>query len=210
MGTGIFWLYLLNTWLTLPNIDILKKDNPEKTAFMKRYNGEKIMKHEWVPYNKISPHLKEAVVLAEDGHFFEHRGVDWSALHDAFEKNWEKKRLKWGGSTITQQLAKNLYLSPSKNPLRKIKEVMIAIKMEQTLSKQRILEIYLNIAEWGEGIYGAEAAANYYYNTKAAHLGSYQSAWLAAILPNPRFYQKNRNGKFLNRRVHRILTMMGY
>lgn len=208
IAIGIFWIYALNTWLTLPNVAILKISNPETTAFMKRYSGNKL-KHTWVPYQKISPSLKEAVVLAEDGFFFQHEGIDWQAFGEAVKKNWDKKRFRWGASTITQQVAKNLYLSPSKNPLRKFKEMFIAVKLEQTLSKQRILEIYLNIAEWGDGIYGAQAAAQYYFNTNASYLSPTQSAWLAAILPNPRFYQKNRHGPFLQRRVSKILRMMG-
>lgn len=206
---GLLWFFFLMEQLTLPNVAVLKNTNPEITAFMRRYDGEKPLKHTWIPYTKISPYLKEAVILAEDGRFFEHKGVDWKALGDAFKKNWEKKRLKWGASTITQQLAKNLYLSPSKNPLRKFREMLIAIKMEQSLSKQRILEIYLNVVEWGTGIYGAEAAAKYYYHTTASRLGPTQAAWLATILPNPRRFQKNRNGPFIQRRVWLLLKMMG-
>lgn len=207
---GILWLFWLNDQLMIPNVEILKTQNPEMTAFMRRYNGDKPLEHIWVPYSKISPHLKEAVVIAEDGRFFEHEGVDWEAFREAVRKNWEEKKFRWGGSTITQQVAKNLYLSPSKNPFRKLREMLIAMKMEQSLSKQRILEIYLNIAEWGKGIYGAQAAANYYFGMNAANLGPRQAAWLAAILPNPRHYQIRRESPHLLRRVEKILRVMGY
>lgn len=207
---GILWLFWLNNQLAMPNVEILRIENPQTTAFMRRYHGGKPLKHIWAPYPKISPHLKEAVVIAEDGRFFEHEGVDWEAFREAVKKNWEKKKFRVGGSTITQQVAKNLYLSPSKNPIRKLREMLIAMKMEQVLSKQRILEIYLNIAEWGDGIYGAEAAGRHFFNTSAANLGARESAWLAAALPSPRYFEKHRGSGYLLRRVDRILRVMGY
>ena len=184
---GLFWLFVLYAQLTLPNVAVLKIHNPKTTAFMERYKGDKPLQYVWVPYLQISPALKEAVVVAEDNSFFQHHGFDWGALRDAFRKNVKKKKIVRGGSTITQQLAKNLYLSPSKNPLRKIRETLITTQLEQNLGKQRILEIYLNVIEWGEGLYGAEAAAKHYFNTKASRLSGEQAAWLAAILPNPKF-----------------------
>lgn len=207
---GILWLFWLNNQLAMPNVEILRIENPQTTAFMRRYHGDKPLKHLWVPYPKISAYLKEAVVIAEDGRFFEHEGVDWKALREAIKKNWEKKKFRVGGSTITQQVAKNLYLSPSKNPFRKLREMLIAMKMEQVLSKQRILEIYLNIAEWGDGIYGAQAAGQHYFKMGAANLGPREAAWLAAALPNPRYYEKHRSSRTLMRRFDRILRVMGY
>lgn len=207
---GFFWLFVLYAQWTLPTVVFLKIKNPTTTAFMERYKGEKPLQFAWVPYSQISHHLKEAVVVAEDGSFFLHSGFDWHALQDAFQKNVKKKRIVRGGSTITQQLAKNLYLSPSKNPLRKIREILITIQLEQNLSKQRILELYLNVVEWGNGIYGAEAAAKHYFNTKASHLSASQAAWLASILPNPRFYDKNRGNSYAQAKASRIMKIMGY
>lgn len=207
---GIFWLGSLHSYLTLPNVSLLKKENPKTWAFKELYDGEKRPSHIWVSYTSISPYLKQAVVIAEDSRFFDHHGFDLKAIWEAFQRNWDKKQLKWGASTITQQLAKNLYLSPSKNPFRKIKEILIALALEKHLSKQRILELYLNIVEWGEGIYGAEAAAHYYFGVSAAHLGPYQSAKLASILPNPRYFQNRFKSGYLEERVATILTRMGY
>ncbi|MDP2599222.1 MAG: monofunctional biosynthetic peptidoglycan transglycosylase [Deltaproteobacteria bacterium] len=207
---GLFWLFVLYAQLTLPNAAALKIQNPKTTAFMERYKGEKPLQYAWVPYSQIAPALKEAVVVAEDGSFFLHSGFDWRALRDAFRKNMKKKKIVRGGSTITQQLAKNLYLSPSRNPLRKIRETLITMQLEQNLSKQRILEIYLNVIEWGEGVYGAEAAALHYFNTSASRLSGDQSAWLAAILPNPKFYEKRRNSRYIRAKASRIAAIMGY
>jgi len=206
---GLFWVFVLYTQLTLPNVDELKTKNPDSTAFMERYEGDMPLQYQWGSYSEISPYLKQAVVIAEDSAFFDHHGFDWQSIREAAQKNWSKKKLARGASTITQQLAKNLYLSPSKNPLRKIKETLITIALEQRLSKQRILEIYLNVVEWGEGIYGAEAAAQHYFKTKAANLGPSQAAWLAAILPNPRYYQKHQGSAYAQRKVGRILGLMG-
>lgn len=207
---GLFWLFVLYAQLTLPNVAALKTQNPKTTAFMERYKGEKPLQYVWVPYSQITPALKEAIVVAEDGSFFQHHGFDWQALRDAFRKNVKKKKIVRGGSTITQQLAKNLYLSPSKNPLRKIRETLITMQLEQNLGKQRILEIYLNVIEWGEGVYGAEAAARHYFNTSASRLSGNQSAWLAAILPNPKFYEKRKNSRYIQAKASRIAAIMGY
>ena len=210
VSLGILWLFAMYTYLPLPNVNELKRQNPTSTAFMKQYDGATPLKQAWVPYSKIAPGLKQAVVISEDASFFSHSGFDWNGIREAFEKNWKKKELTRGGSTITQQLAKNLYLSPSKNPFRKIKEILITLQLEQNLSKQRILEIYLNVVEWGEGIYGAEAAALYYFHLNASELSPAQSAWLAAILPNPRYYQKHRGNESIQRKVAMILGRMGY
>ncbi|MBI5298782.1 MAG: monofunctional biosynthetic peptidoglycan transglycosylase [Deltaproteobacteria bacterium] len=206
---GIIWLLFLHSSLTLPEIDLLKIENPTMTAFMQRYDGKAPLQYRFVPYPEISSYLKRAVVIAEDSSFFEHSGFDWKAIQKAAEKNWEEKEFVRGGSTITQQLAKNLYLSPSKNPFRKLKEIIITLELERKLSKQRILELYLNVVEWGEGIYGAEAAAQYYFNTKASNLSPYQACWLAAILPKPRYFQTHHNGPFIQRKTAMILGRMG-
>src|SRR5262249_9157218 len=139
----------------------------------------------WVPYGSIAPELRRAVLVAEDNSFYEHEGVDVEGMKDAFERNWKKRRIASGGSTITQQLAKNLYLSPSRNPVRKIREYFIARSLEKHLTKKRILEIYLNVVEMGERVYGAEAAARHYFHKSASALAPREAALLAGCLPNP-------------------------
>lgn len=205
---SLFWISSLYSYLTLPNLSKLKDENPTTTAFMERYREEKPLSFYWVSYTKISPYLKGAVVIAEDSNFFSHNGVDWGAVWHAFKSNWKEKEFKRGGSTITQQLAKNLYLSPSKNPFRKLKEILIAYALEKELSKQRILELYLNVVEWGKGIYGAEAAARHYFNTSASSLSPYQAAMLAAMLPSPRSFQKRFHSRYLEDRAIKILTRL--
>lgn len=200
-----FWIFS-----SLPDVSFLKTNNPQTTAFMKLYHGPAPLQYDWVSYSSISPYLKQAIVIAEDANFFGHAGIDWRALWEAMRKNWEEKEWIWGGSTLTQQLAKNLFLSPSKNPVRKIKEAMLAWKLESTLSKQRILELYLNIVEWGEGIYGAEAASRHYFNISAASLDPMQAAQLAVILPSPRNYGKNIRAPFVEKRMAIVLKRMGY
>lgn len=207
---GVLWLGSLHSYLTLPNVAFLKRENPKTWAFKELYEGKRPPEHIWVSYTRISPYLKNAVVIAEDSRFFDHHGFDLEAIWEALQRNWDKKQLRWGGSTITQQLAKNLYLNPSKNPFRKIKEIFIAFALEKNLSKQRILELYLNVVEWGEGIYGAEAAARHYFGLSAAQLSPAQSARLAAILPNPRHFQHQFYGAYLKERVETILRRMGY
>lgn len=210
VSAGTLWLLWINSFFSLPDVRWLKTQNPKSTAFMKFYKGPHPLQYHWVPYTRISPSLKQAVVIAEDGNFFQHGGADWQAIWEAMKRNWEEREWKWGGSTITQQLAKNLYLSPSKNPFRKLKEIIIAWELEQALSKQRILEIYLNVVEWGPGIYGAEAASQYYFGIPASLLSPAQSAKLAAILPNPKQYSRNLNGPYIERRIVVILKRMGY
>ncbi len=149
------------------------------------------LRHQWVPYERISVHLKRAVVAAEDDRFLDHEGFDWEGIQRALEKNERKGRLAAGGSTISQQLAKNLFLSPSRSWLRKAQEAVITVMIERTWDKRRILEVYLNVVEWGNGLFGAEAAARQYYGVSAAQLGPGQSARLAVMLPNPRRYEHN-------------------
>ncbi|MBI2069947.1 MAG: monofunctional biosynthetic peptidoglycan transglycosylase [Elusimicrobia bacterium] len=199
----------------LPDVSSLKRHNPKETQLMilRETQAEKAGKkstiiQQWMPYEKISPHLRNAVIVAEDGRYWEHNGFDVDQFREAMRRNWEKKRLHYGASTITQQLAKNLYLSPSKNPLRKAKEAVITRQMEKHLTKRRILEIYLNVAEWGPGIYGAEAAAHHYFGKSANDLTPEEAATLAAYLPAPLRYPKPRNAKYVSRMAKRILIRM--
>ncbi|MCP5279497.1 MAG: monofunctional biosynthetic peptidoglycan transglycosylase [Thiobacillus sp.] len=191
--------------------------NPSNTAFMEaglerlqdKKGPEAELRHQWVEYRRISIHLKRAVVAAEDSKFLAHEGFDWEALEMAVEKNIRKGRFAAGGSTISQQLAKNLFLSPSKNPLRKAQEAVITVMIEQLWSKRRILEVYLNVIEWGNGIYGAEAASRRYFKSSAAALGPGQAAFLAAMIPNPRYYETHRSSRGLLRRQAIIAARMG-
>ena len=188
---------------------------PQETAFMaqrldelREKNPKATIRYTWVPYARISPHLKRAVIAAEDAKFLEHDGFDWEGIAKAREKNERKGRVVAGGSTITQQLAKNLFLSPDKSYLRKGQEAVIAAMMEAMLPKQRILELYLNVIEWGNGVFGAEAAARRYYNTSAAGLGPEASARLASMIPSPRRFERNPGSEYLDGRVSTILARM--
>jgi monofunctional biosynthetic peptidoglycan transglycosylase len=189
--------------------------NPQATAFMEasleRLRAKKPdakLKHAWVPYDRISPALKRAIVAAEDARFAEHEGFDWEAIEKALEKNRQKGKVVSGASTISQQLAKNLFLSADRTPWRKGQEALITVMIEQLMDKRRILEIYLNVIEWGEGVFGAEAAARHYYGTSAAGVGPEQAARMAAMVPNPRFYDRNRNTRWLERKTQMILARM--
>jgi len=198
-----------------PSISSLKKSYPDKTAFMK-YRGKiwekqgikKNITKIWVPLSSISPYVMKAVIIAEDDKFWSHEGFDFEAMQKALEKDIKKKKFKAGGSTISQQLAKNLYLSPSKNPIRKIKEAILTWRMENNLSKRRIMELYLNVAEWGDGIFGIEAAARKHYGKRAAALGPREAAVLASILPNPIRYKPNGGSKYVTYRSERIYQIM--
>jgi len=189
--------------------------NPETTSFQRQQlselrvnNPRAQLKQQWVPYASISDNLKRAVVASEDANFNDHDGVDWDALEKAYERNSTRHKVVGGGSTITQQLAKNLFLSGSRNYLRKGQEMVIAFMLETVMTKERILELYLNVVEMGRGVFGAEAAARYYYKTTAARLSPAQSARLAVMLPNPRFYDKHKTG-YLARRTNLIQRRMG-
>ena len=166
------------------------------------------LRHQWVPYERISAQLKRAVVAAEDARFVEHEGFDWQAISKAIEKNEKQGRVVSGASTISQQLAKNLFLSGERSWLRKGQEAVITWMLEATLSKQRILELYLNYAEWGEGVFGAEAAARYHFGNTAATLSAQQAAFLAAILPSPRRYAAGRVTPYVAGRIQTILARM--
>ena len=189
--------------------------NPSSSAFMedrlevlqeKNPNAE--LKHRWVAYKNISPNLKRALIAAEDAKFVDHEGFDWEGIEKAYEKNLKKGKVVAGGSTISQQLAKNLFLSTKRTPWRKLEEAMITVMLESTMSKRRIFEIYLNVIEWGNGIFGAEAAARHYFGTSAKKLSSEQAAKLAAMVPNPRYYDKHQSARGLNRKTGIILHRM--
>jgi monofunctional glycosyltransferase len=203
-------------YLSLPDVRPLRTENPQTTAFMElrareaEKAGKKPRKvQQWVAYERISPSLKRAVIVAEDAAFFSHEGVDYDELEKSFEDSWKSGKRMRGGSTITQQLAKNLYLSPSRNPVRKVEELLIARRLEVELSKRRILELYLNVIEWGDGIWGAEAAARSYFQKPASALDADESALLAASIINPRRYSPARPSKFLLRRQELIRQRMG-
>jgi monofunctional biosynthetic peptidoglycan transglycosylase len=203
-------------YLSLPDVRPLRTQNPQTTAFMELRAREAVQAgkkprkvQQWVAYERISPSLKRAVIVAEDAAFFSHEGVDYDELEKSFEDSWKTGKRMRGGSTITQQLAKNLYLSPSRNPVRKIEELLIARRLEVELSKRRILELYLNVIEWGDGIWGAEAAARAYFQKPASALDADESALLAASIINPRRYSPARPSKFLLRRQELIRQRMG-
>jgi monofunctional biosynthetic peptidoglycan transglycosylase len=182
-------------------LEALRQQNPEQ-------NPEAKLRAHWVPYERISPHLKRAIIAAEDAKFLAHEGFDFEALQNAYQKNLKKGRLVAGGSTISQQLAKNLFLSSEKTPWRKIQEAVITVMLEKVMSKRRILEIYLNVIEWGNHVFGAEAAARYYYGISSASVSAKQAARLAAMIPNPRFYDKRRNTSWLAKKTGIILRRM--
>jgi monofunctional biosynthetic peptidoglycan transglycosylase len=167
------------------------------------------LRYTWVPYERISNNLKRAMVAAEDAKFVDHEGFDWDGIQLAMEKNQKKGRVVAGGSTITQQLAKNLFLSPSRSYVRKAEEAVITVMLENMLSKRRILEIYLNVIEWGNGVFGAEAAARKYFGVSAAQLSAEQAARLAAMAPTPRFYETRQGAPGLNRKIGIIVARMG-
>jgi len=209
LGTALLAVIAIQLWF-LSHIVYWSNFNPSSTAFMDQYlekPGARL-RYQWVPYNRISEDLKRAVVAAEDAKFLDHEGFDWEAIQKAMQKNEQRGKVVAGASTITQQLAKNLFLSGSRSWLRKGQEALITWMMERTLSKRRILEIYLNVAEWGEGIFGAEAAARHHFGVPAAALGPEQAAWLAAILPSPKRYDRGRRTPYLEGRMVTISSRM--
>jgi len=207
------WLFCLVVWYAY--------QPPGSTAIMRQEltrlqaeDPDARLRYEWVPYERIAGNLKRAVVAAEDSNFVGHDGVEWDAIRKAWEYNQEQAERRGararvrGGSTITQQLAKNLFLSSSRSYLRKGQELLLAYMIEHVMPKRRILELYLNVAEWGVGVFGAQAAAEHYYRTDAARLGPAQAAKLAAMLPNPRFYDRNRSTTYLNSRTATLQRRM--
>lgn len=210
VGLVLYW------FVTNPNVSLLAKTNPPTTAFIESRRaeaGEKgrsfTLHRTWVPLKRISPYLTRAVIVAEDASFYQHNGFDWEGLKAAATRNLDKGELRRGGSTITQQLAKNLYLSSEKSLFRKAREALLTWQLEGALTKKRILELYLNVAEWGRGIYGAEAAARHHFDKSAADLTPEEAALLAAMLPSPRRYDPIRMTPYLAKRQQDILKLMG-
>lgn len=208
-------LFLLVQLYFLVHILWWTKYNPSSTSFMRHQEAllqEKdpkfALQQKWVAYDRISKNLKRAVIASEDDGFSEHEGVDWDAMQKAFEKNKKKGKVVSGGSTITQQLAKNLFLSGERSYLRKGQELIITYMLEMCMDKERIFEIYLNVVEWGVGIFGAEAASKHYYGVSAAALSPNQAARLAVMLPKPRYYDKNTGSAYLQKRSEIILRRM--
>jgi monofunctional biosynthetic peptidoglycan transglycosylase len=198
-----------------PGMTALKKGGLKKTSFMEyrekewEQQGKKIrIRQVWTPLSGISPYLIKAVLIAEDDKFWKHEGFDFEAIQKAVEKDVKAHKFKFGGSTITQQLAKNLFLTPSKNPLRKLREAILTWRLEKKLSKKRILELYLNVAEWGEGIFGIEAAARHYYGKPASALGPEEAARLASVLPNPRRFNPLGASRYVENRSRIIYGVM--
>jgi monofunctional glycosyltransferase len=209
-------LFLYQLWIFL-HICWWVKFNPSSSAFMvdrleiiQEEKPDAELKYLWVDYSKISSNLKRAVIASEDAKFVDHEGFDWEGIEKAYEKNLKKGKIVAGGSTISQQLAKNLFLSTKRTPWRKGEEALITVMLENILSKQRILEIYLNVIEWGNGVFGAEAASRHYYKTSAAKLSSAQAAKLAAMIPNPRFYDAHKSTSYLNQRTATIQARMRF
>ena len=212
LALGLLWQGWYLGWVVW-----WKYFNPNMTSFMSQRldelqekNPEAKLKHVWVPYEKISLRLKQATVASEDDKFVEHDGFDWEGMQKALEKNQRRGKVVAGGSTISQQLAKNLFLSASKTPWRKAEEAVITVMIEALWDKRRILEVYLNSVEWGQGIFGAEAAARRYFGISAAQLSAEQAARLAIMLPAPRKYEKNPYSSYLNYRTQQVLGRMQY
>ncbi|MFH0926691.1 MAG: monofunctional biosynthetic peptidoglycan transglycosylase [bacterium] len=213
--TSPLLFFLFYYQLITPNISKLKRRNPQKTALMNyreriyKQKGKKYkIKQKWVTLSRISPHLINAILIAEDDKFWQHDGFDYEAIQEAIDKDIEAGKFKSGGSTISQQLVKNLYLSPKKSLIRKLREAIITWRIEKTLSKKRILELYLNVIEWGEGIFGIEAAARYYYNKSSYRITPFEAARLAAVLPNPIRYKPTGKQKYVINRSQIIYDRM--
>jgi monofunctional biosynthetic peptidoglycan transglycosylase len=213
---GVGFGYLAYVYLTLPDVRALATVNPPTTAFIELRRDEAHdqgksfnLQRRWVPYSRISSQLKRAVIVAEDSAFFDHEGLDYEQIRESIENSLEDGAAMRGASTITQQLAKNLYLSESRNPVRKLREIIITRRLEAALSKRRIFEIYLNSIEWGDGIFGCEAAARAYFGKSAAALTASESALLAGAIINPRVHSPARPTRRLLRRQQIILRRMG-
>ena len=202
-----FWLFGWVLWWKWINPDTTRFMDIRRTELrVKQADAE--LEKQWVDYGKISIHLKRALIVSEDDLFVNHEGFDWDGIQRAIEKNQRRGRIVAGGSTISQQLAKNLFLTPAKTPLRKVQEAVVTMMIEALWSKQRIFEVYLNVIEWGEGVFGAEAAAKHYFGVSAARLSAGQAARMAGMVPSPRFYDRNRNAPGLARKAAIILGRM--
>ena len=213
-GTAVLGLAIYEFWF-LAQILYWVDNNPVTTKVMdvrlhalRQKDPKASLEQKWVPYQRISNELKRAIIVAEDAKFVEHDGFDWEGIQRALEKNQRRGRIVAGGSTITQQLAKNLFLSGERSLMRKGQEAILASMLEATMSKRRIFEIYLNVVEWGENVFGAEAAARYYFGVNADALDSLQAARLAAMLPRPRYYDRNRESPYLTNYSDSILVQM--
>ncbi len=198
-----------------PDVARLKKWHPARTSFMEyrlrqwaEQGKKKKIIQSWVKLSQVSPYVIKAVLIGEDDKFWSHGGFDYEALQKALVADLKKGRFRAGGSTVSQQLAKNLYLTPAKNPLRKIKEAIITWRIERELSKKRIIELYLNVAEWGDGLFGIEAAARHYYGKSALELTATEAARLAAVLPNPLKYQPTGTSQYVKNREAAIFRVM--
>ena len=217
ISLAVLLLFLCwNVWI-LGHVLWWRTHNPSETSFMQEQRGrlqeknpEAELRHKWVPYNRISSNLKRALVAGEDAKFLDHEGFDWEGIQIAWEKNLKKGRIVAGGSTISQQLAKNLFLSSGRTPWRKLEEALITVMLEAVMDKRRIFEIYLNVIEWGNGVFGAEAAARHYFKASAASLGAAQAARLAAMVPNPRYFDAHRTDGRLARKANIILRRIPY
>ena len=214
IGVPIALVALLQVWYFI-QICWWVDHNPPSTAFMRAQlaklqekNPNVQLQHKWVPYDRISNNLKRAIIASEDANFAEHEGVDWDALQRAYTKNAKKGKVVSGGSTITQQLAKNLFLSGERSYLRKAEEMLITFMLEAIMDKRRIFEIYLNVVEWGSGVFGAEAASQRYFGVSAAKLGPQEAARLAVMLPNPRYFGRHLDSNYLGRRTGLIVQRM--
>lgn len=214
LGAVVVVFVVVQAWF-LFHIAYWNHVDPRRTSFMERRLDEMrarkpdaTLEQRWVEYRRISLHLKRAVVAAEDAKFVDHEGFDWDGIQRALERNQKRGKVVAGGSTISQQLAKNLFLSGDRSVIRKGQEALITIMLEAVMNKRRILEVYLNVAEWGEGIFGAEAAARHYYGMSAARLNADQAARLAAMLPRPRYYDRHGSTAYLERYASRILARM--
>jgi monofunctional biosynthetic peptidoglycan transglycosylase len=207
---------LVYTWGTLPNVRDLRRVNPTSTALMRIRIGEALaggrplhLRQRWVSYEQIAEPLKHAVLIGEDAKFWQHDGVDYEELQKSVQQDWAARRFLRGASTLTQQLAKNLYLSPSRTPTRKFAELLLARRLEAELTKRRIFELYLNLIEWGDGVWGVEAASRAYFGVPASDLSAPQAALLAAAIVNPRRYNPAHPDAQLLRRQQLILSRMG-
>lgn len=215
LGATVLALLLYQGWLYVQVLRLVDH-NPTETALMKARKAEMAaageparIQQEWVPISRISRYLQRALIVSEDATFYGHEGFDWEGIRVAAQKNWREGKVVAGGSTITQQLAKNLFLSTQRTPWRKAQEAVITVMLEKTLDKRRIFEIYLNVIEWGDGVFGAQAAAEHYYGKSAARLTPAQAAKLAAMVTNPRYYDKHRQDRHLQRKTRIILKRMG-
>ena len=215
VGSVLFlFFFFYQLWILL-QILLWTVVNPSESAFMEtrlerlqEKDENATLRHQWVNYNQISIHIKQAVIAAEDAKFIDHEGFDWEGIEKAYEKNKRRKKIVAGGSTISQQLAKNLFLSNQRTPWRKAEETIITLMLETILSKQRILEIYLNVIEWGNNVYGIEAASLHYFSAHAKELNSFQSAKLASMIPNPKYYERHQDASGLIERSGIILSRM--